>query len=70
MKFEWEKIDETETFATLRAKVIGGWIVKNEASFFTASDCSHNGHSIAVRPSMDSMIFIPDPEHKWEITNE
>lgn len=58
MKFEWETIHATSNNIniTVRAKVIGGWIVKNRL-------ITHN------TPVMN-LVFIPDAEHKWEITNE
>lgn len=52
MKFEWEKISDINAEMTYRAKVIGGWIVKN----WEAGDS----------PSV-SMVFIYDPVHDWTI---
>lgn len=40
-----------------RAKVIGGWIVNT---------WSHANNEVIS----EALVFIPDPEHKWEITNE
>lgn len=42
---------------TTRAKVIGGWIV-NQTTWTNTSE------SIAVS---ESSVFVPDPEHKWEV---
>lgn len=38
---------------TYRAKVIGGWLV-------CISTLSINGNS-------ESLVFVSDPEHKWEV---
>jgi len=61
MKFEWEtifsKVISDEHFAfTERVKVIGGWIVLNK---IYAKGVGH-----------ESSVFVPDPEHKWEITKD
>lgn len=66
MKFEWEELyfdpgNELNEL-TYRAKVFGGWIVKN---FTRMMDSRESPEWIA---SSESMVFIPDPEHKWEIT--
>ena len=57
MKFEWETIQATpnNVIFTHRAKVIGGWIVKNSI--------------ILEGDQMMGMVFIPDPEHKWDINS-
>ena len=41
--FDWELI----VHGTLRAKVIGGWVLR----------------------SFDSLVFIPDAHHSWEISD-
>ena len=51
MKFEWEKV----TSNTRRARVFGGWVLKN----FTW-DADWESQS-------ESMVFIPDENHEWEI---
>lgn len=63
MKFEWEDIKKLESYTTCRAKVIGGWIVNNLTNYKDGN---------ARRPILisESMVFISDPEHKWEITND
>lgn len=62
--FKWEVIDIQEsTFnvyrgdITKRAKVIGGWVV-NTIFMETGQ------HETA---SSQSMVFIPDKNHEWEI---
>lgn len=58
---QWEDVDED----TFRAKVFGGWIVKH-------MDHVHVSLSEEMRPQTGyewrtSMVFIPDPEYKWEL---
>ena len=58
IKFEWEQVcspcngDYTE-----RAKVVEGWVLR---SYQSQSDWHGNAFGMP-------MIFISDPEHKWEI---
>lgn len=56
MKFRWEVIHTNagNTVETSRAKVIGGWIVNN---------CS----AANTNTPSESMVFISDPSHQWEI---
>lgn len=50
MKFEWQLI-RSEWQETHRAKVHGGWLVKESSpSFF---------------PILITICFVPDPNHKW-----
>jgi len=63
MKFEWEIIFSTqfstgEGQKTYRAKTTGGWIVR------------HYQWDIQFRQIENSMVFVPDPEHNWEIDKE
>jgi hypothetical protein len=53
MKFEWEIIFESDIFRTKRAKVFGGWIVRDSA-------CDEDGNTV-------SMVFVKDPKHEWKI---
>ena len=58
MKFQWEVIeDKFNAGSTYRAKVYGGWIVR----VFDTDDCNTEIVS-------ESMVFVPDPEHKWKIS--
>jgi len=50
---EWENIFSSVNINSHRAKVIGGWIVNNNTVLY-----DHVG---------ESMVFVPDPEHLWEI---
>jgi hypothetical protein len=52
MKFQWEKLNST----TERAKVIGGWVLRSR----DVDDCN-------TQYTVESMVFIPDPEHKWSV---
>lgn len=63
MKFEWEKIGGGEEFSssTYRIKVFGGWLVNNLTTIETHYK---DGRQLTVT---ESMVFVPDPEHKWEI---
>ena len=59
MKFEWETIKNLPSCKTYRAKVIGGWIVQNNTLI----------HPETRESAMtESMVFIPDYTHKWEIS--
>ncbi len=49
--FEWEILDED----TIRAKVIGGWIV------YTSERDDMNAVGGAA------MVFVPDVNHEWEV---
>ncbi len=67
MRFEWEVISHHHSpriggSNTHRAKVIGGWVVSNDLY----TDAANIGNE---RNLTSSMVFIPDPEHNWEITN-
>jgi hypothetical protein len=57
--FFWRQIDWIERcqIRTWRAKVIGGWVLRCE--------------SWSIEPGLsESMVFIPDPNHEWEIDKE
>lgn len=59
MSLKWENIylgsGYEGTTNTIRAKVFGGWLLNN---------CTYNQN----RPMQsESMVFIPDPDHKWKI---
>lgn len=65
MKFEWELIGERRgggvSDITLRAKTIGGWLVK--LVYCDDSSCLHK----SIREHV--LTFVPDPQHEWEISN-
>lgn len=77
MKFKWELVEDSAQSnsslpyfqETERAKVIGGWIVKTLVSYDSYD--SLNDHN---SPDWDrrllSTIFIPDPNHKWELEDD
>ncbi len=56
MNFEWVEIDfiEDAEIRTWRAKVIGGWLVRTEC---WDKDMGQS----------ESMVFLPDLKHEWEI---
>ncbi len=58
IEFQWKVITWHEGFSnTSRAKVIGGWLVKNETF-----DCE-----VGTYAQSESMVFVPDINHEWEI---
>lgn len=58
MKFEWEILiyereqGYFEGYCARRAKVPTGWILSSITS---------------LKNNTEAMVFVPDPEHKWEI---
>lgn len=59
MKFEYENVDSF----TQRAKVFGGWIVKNTCDVFS-SLLTHQSNSNGYE-WRESICFVPDPKHEW-----
>jgi hypothetical protein len=56
MEFEWEPLYyDGNDATTFRVKVIGGWIVR------------YNYHAHEHYNESISMVFVPDPNHEWEI---
>lgn len=55
MKFEWKPMIDCEYESTSYAKVFGGWVVHHI--------CWDN----AAHIQSESMVFIPDKNHEWEI---
>lgn len=53
MKIEWEIIHDHPQNVTSRAKVIGGWVLHSLTSNPADTSCS------------ESMVFIPDTNHRW-----
>jgi len=54
IEFKWERMYEDQYCVTARAKVIGGWLI----------------HPLTESPHKticESMIFISDPNHEWEV---
>ena len=66
IKFEWEqffsRVTDQLRIVTVRAKVIGGWIVLNKSTGALRSEEIVN---ISTNAS-ESMVFIVDPEHRWD----
>lgn len=61
IKFEWVRIFKTgskdEQIMTERAKVGGGWIVKN----------IYNKQLKHTMKRTESLVYVPDVDHSWEI---
>lgn len=57
IEFKWQQITKNDDNATLRAKVIGGWVI---CKINTAYGLD-NSKSIS-----NSLVFIPDDKHEWE----
>jgi hypothetical protein len=54
IKFEWEIVNKGIEGGTIRAKVIGGWLV---------IIYEEDNHKITSK----TVNFIADPAHEWEI---
>lgn len=68
--FEWERIYNHHSAGvggtnTHRAKTIGGWIVSVET--YTNGVTDGLGRLVVPRNITQSMTFIPDPNHEWEV---
>ncbi len=57
LEWNWEQIEDLNDgrLQTLRAKVIGGWVLKSITQDMKAKVMS------------ESMVFIPDRDHEWSI---
>lgn len=56
MKFEWEEISKM----TFRAKVHGGWVILHQ---------NYRDNSSGIY-KCESMVFVYDPIHRWELKDE
>lgn len=65
MKFEWERIggSNDNLSATYRVRIFGGWLVNNYTMIETGN-CGEKGNE---RMGAESMVFVPDQDHLWEI---
>lgn len=61
--FSWKKIWQSGgcEIATYRAKVFGGWLIWQDR--FHSFDAEINNEAALS----DTMIFVSDPKHEWEI---
>ncbi len=50
--FKWEKISAE----AIRSKVFGGWVI------YTDERDDETGNPVGA-----CMVFVPDPNHEWEI---
>lgn len=57
MRFEWEEIKNLSSHKTYRAKVFGGWLVSTESY-------------LEGERKSESLVFIPDSKHEWEIDED
>lgn len=71
MEFKWEEItnngsrkEENWWEATYRAKVFGGWVIKNELCHDSGIE---NYYGYSHRDN--KLFFIPDPNHEWKLEN-
>lgn len=61
IEWQWERLDDN----TLRAKVIGGWIVRCIGGLLKAEVVSvKEAKSLSMS---ESMIFVADRDHEWNI---
>lgn len=61
MKWQWTSIDSTHE----RTKVIGGWLVKSYQDVMVSlheDQPKQEGYEWR-----ESMVFVPDINHEWEI---
>ena len=67
MKFKWELLDHMddldENQMTHRAKVFGGWVL-----LYTHTE--DNSADMKIEVMSNTMTFIPDAKHEWEIEEE
>ncbi|MBX4189715.1 hypothetical protein KW791_00235 [Candidatus Parcubacteria bacterium] len=72
MNFKWEKIHTQREegvywFSTYRAKIFGGWLVRN---FDLTKQDMRDGSFDKIMSTSESCVFVPDPEHKWSVEDE
>ena len=62
MNFVWECLHDyaDDTQGSFRARVFGGWVLKEYIIYDVDSAYSE-------QRMVQSMVFIPDPNHEWEI---
>jgi hypothetical protein len=76
MKFEWQTIEATTANKniTLRAKVIGGWLIKHRVltALIDSNINAKKGEGVksTLKTSSLAICFIPDPNHEWQITKD
>lgn len=64
---EWETVESTHANknVTVRAKILGGWLVKHR-SLTKLMDTKEKGGGSLQTASL-GLCFVPDPLHAWEI---
>lgn len=67
MQFKWEEMSaempDNYMEITLRAKVFGGWLVRHQ----TGSKIRENEGFDDLWQAVETMVFVADPNHEWEI---
>lgn len=82
MKIEWEEIYNNSDMrtcsyfeATYRSRVIGGWLIRHETctdyQYACVGDCEDNPthrhvNEEGFQDTKNVIIFISDPQHKWD----
>lgn len=61
IEWQWEKLDAN----TLRAKVIGGWILRCVGGLQPVGIVPVK--EAKTLPLSESMVFVPDRDHEWAI---
>lgn len=69
IKFEWDPIGETGNMNrwTWRAKVIGGWLVREDIYRMPIGKAITDEDEYAIS---SSMVFVSDPQYEWEIDED
>ena len=84
MKFEWEEIYNNSHIqhcsffeATYRAKVINGWLIRHEVCtdyqyeyMPEEEEAARCIHDEGYQNVTNTITFIADPKHEWEIEKE
>lgn len=59
IQFKWEECCHSiSNLRTSRAKVLGGWLVREEMT--TGDGVLNHGSGVAL-------VFVSDPKHEWKI---
>jgi len=71
----WESIEHNHAGYLFRAKIIGGWLVKEvmDATVQVPNIEAHGGNYLTVWHNQEnlnwtsSICFVPDPNHEWKL---
>lgn len=67
----WEEIKQNQGAYLCRAKVFGGWLVKETQEVHL--DIGDNHTSVLSNTGYEwtsSITFVPDANHEWKINND